>query len=246
MQWNESGLVLGVRRHGDESVVLEVMTALRGRHLGLVRGGRSPRLAAVLQSGNTVDLTWRARLDEHLGIYTVEPVASRAAQLMRSAVSVYLVQILTAHLRLLPERDPHPGLHQAAESALAGFASVERVSALEAASFVARFEIALLEELGVGLDLSQCAATGGRVDLAFVSPKSGRAVSREGAAGYEDRLFPLPVFLSENTQSNIAPADIVDAFRLSGHFLARHAYGPRQVGEPESRSALLRLVERES
>ncbi len=157
MEWREEGIVLGVRRQGETSVVAEVMTRSRGRHLGLVRGGRSRRLQPVLQPGNTVDATWRARLDEHLGFMTVEPVTLRAARLMESAVGLYGIQLLAAHLRLLPERDAHPRLFDTLALI------VEHLDdPVAAGSLILRFEIALLEELGFGLDLETCAATGGR------------------------------------------------------------------------------------
>ncbi|WP_029074191.1 DNA repair protein RecO [Kaistia adipata] len=243
MEWTDQGLVLGVRLHGETSVVLELMTPARGRHLGLVRGGRSRRLAPVLQPGNSVAVTWRARLDEHLGLFTVEPLVSRAARLIGDPGTIFALQTLTGHLRLLAEREPHPALHSAVESVLDLVAATEHPQLLDLAAFIARFELVLLEELGYGLELSACAATGARDELAYVSPKSGRAVSRAGAVGYEDRLLPLAPFLTGGP-SNGGPEELRDAFRLTGHFLARHVYRPRGLAEPVARREFIGQIDR--
>lgn len=243
MEWTDQGLVLGVRQHGETSVVLELMTPARGRHLGLVRGGRSRRLAPVLQPGNTVQAVWRARLDEQLGTFTIEPLTSRAARLIGDPAAIFALQTLTGHLRLLAEREPHPALHGAVEAALDLFAEAESPQLVDFATFIARFELVLLEELGFGLDLEACAATGAREELHFVSPKTGRAVSRSGAVGYEDRLLRLAPFMT-GAASNGGPEELRDAFRLTGHFLARHIYGPRGLREPTARSELLTQIDR--
>ena len=238
MNWTDEGLVLGCRPYGETSVVLELMTRARGRHLGLVRGGRSRRLRAALQPGNGVTATWRARIDEQLGAYELEPGEMRAARLIGSPFALYGLAALAAHLRLLPERDPHPDLFDASELLVRHLDEPEVAPAL----FV-RFEILLLAELGFGLDLAACAATGRRDDLAFVSPGTGRAVSRGPAAPYADRLLALPAFLSEATHE--APADDVEVaagFRLTGHFLTRHVYEPRNRPEPEERIRLVSLA----
>ena len=173
MEWRDEGIILGTRKHGETSAILEVMTRAHGRHLGLVRGGRSRKQQPVLQPGNRVDLLWRARLDEHLGIFQAEAIEMNAARLMDSAVAVYGLQTMAAHLRLLPERDAHGGLYEALAVMISHLDDADAAGEL-----VARFELLILDELGFGLDLSQCAATGSRQDLAYVSPKSGRAVSR--------------------------------------------------------------------
>ena len=163
MEWREEGIVLGVRRQGETSAVAEVMTRERGRHLGLVRGGRSRRLQPVLQPGNQVEATWRARLDEHLGFMTVEPVQLRAARLMESAVGLHGIQLLAAHIRLLPERDPHPRLYDAIQTIVAHLEEP-----LLAGALILRVEVMLLEDLGFGLGLDTCAASGRRDDLVYV------------------------------------------------------------------------------
>src|SRR5688500_16110003 len=208
MEWSEEGIVVGTRRHGETDVILEVVTSGRGRHLGLVKGGRSRRLRPVVQPGNTLALTWRARLDEHLGNFRVEPVRERSG-LTASAVGAFGLALAAVHLRLLPERDPHPRLYGALAALLDGF---DRPAL--AAEMMARFELMLLDELGFGLDLTSCAATGGRNELIFVSPKSGRAVSREAGGPYADRLLPLPSFLLASAGENGEPEAVQKAFLL--------------------------------
>ena len=184
MEWSEHGLILGLKKHGETSVILELMTRGHGRHLGVVRGGRSKTMQPVLQPGNEVAAVWRARLEEHLGLYAVEAAALRTDLLLSSPQGLHGVNWLGALLRLLPERDPHPGLYDRAQVLLAQIATP-----LAPALFV-HFELAILAELGFGLDLDECAATGGapRSDLCFPEigpcgqPRGGRALGGETAA----------------------------------------------------------------
>jgi DNA repair protein RecO (recombination protein O) len=240
MEWRDEGTIIGVRRHGESAVILEVMTRDHGRHLGLVRGGRSSRMQPVLQPGNAVALTWRARLDEHLGEYKVELLASHAARLMAQPVALYGLATIAALLRLLPERDPHPGLHEALSVLIAHLDELALAPAL-----LVRFELAMLAELGYGLSLERCAVTGARENLSHVSPKSGRAVSRQAAEPYRDRLLALPAFLSEGQGARRpAPAEIAAGFALTGFFLRRDIYEPRGLQEPPERARLLELAAR--
>jgi len=209
------------------------MTRAHGRHLGLVRGARSARLAAALQAGNSVGLVWRARLDEHLGGFAVEPLTLRAGRFLPSAMALSGLALLGALLRLLPERDPHEMLFDALLAVVETLDDEARAPAA-----LARFEARILGECGFALDLSVCAATGAREDLIYVSPKSGRAVS--GAAGepYRDRLLPLPAFLREAERQPTSD-EVADAFRLTGFFLERELFGPRGQKLPEARERLL-------
>ena len=190
MEWRDEGIVIGVRRHGETSAIIETMTRRHGRHLGLVRGGRSSRLRPALQPGNTLGLVWRARLDEHLGVYAVEPLALRAGRLIGSALGLAGIGWLGALMRLLPEREAHESLYE-------GLALIaDRLDdAAVAPALVALIEARILAECGFALDLDSCAATGAREDLIYVSPKSGRAVSAAAGAEWRDRLLPLPAFL---------------------------------------------------
>ncbi|WP_420410040.1 DNA repair protein RecO [Hoeflea sp.] len=232
MEWRDEGIILGLRKHGETSVIAEVMTRAHGRHMGIVRGGRSKRLQPVLQPGNTVDLVWRARLDEHLGQYQIELLDGRAGRLMQSAIGVHGVQAMAALLRLLPERDAHPRLHDAFAVILDTLDTPE-----EAGALYVRFELAVLEDLGFGLDLTACAATGVRTDLVYVSPKSGRAVSAEAGAPWAERMLPLPGFLVDRTRSCKDADMLAQAFSLSGYFLERHVFEPRGIEAPISRES---------
>src|SRR5438309_5879289 len=214
MRWTDEGIVLGSKRHGEANAILELMTQEHGRHLGLVRGGAGSRLRPVLQPGNRLKATWRARLDEHLGLYAVEGLDLPAASFLAAAHAVYGVTHLGALCRLLPERDPHPEVHEHLTAMLE-----QLDDPMTAGLEMVRFELQMLVELGFGLDLQSCAATGGEDDLGYVSPKSGRAVSRLAAAPWQDRLFRLPAFLSEAVTPSLA--DLADVFALTGLFLVR-------------------------
>lgn len=233
MQWTDEAVILGTRKHGENSVIAEVMTRARGRHMGIVRSGRSKAMQPVLQPGNLVEVTWRARLEEHLGEFRLEPVRSRAAALMESAVSIYGVQAMAALLRLLPERDPHPHLFDALNVILDHFDDPQ-----DACELYIRFELAVLNDLGFGLDLAECAATGARTDLAYVSPKSGRAVSRAAGEPYAERMLRLPAFLGEESRKAANADSLVDAFGLTAYFLERHVYEPRGLKMTEARDGL--------
>lgn len=233
MEWTGEGLIIGVRRHGETSVIAEVMVEGRGRHLGLVRGGRSTKLAATLQPGNSVQLTWRARLEEHLGTFNLEVTDSRAAGLIADRTKLYACQLLCDHLRLLPERDPHDRLLGLTIRILDG-------TPLETGTALARFELTLLDELGFGLDLSSCAVTGVTRGLSHVSPRTGRAVCLEAAAPYLDRLLELPAFLISDAVAT--PDDLAAAFALTGHFLDTHVWSARSVDPPATRSSLVSIL----
>lgn len=231
MQWSDDAIVLGGRDHGETSVILELMTRHQGRHLGIVHGGRSRRVRPMLQAGNGVVATWRARTDEQLGHLSLEPAIARASRLMASPLALYGLGTLALHLRLLPERDPHPGLYEAACVLLDHLDE----AALAPALFV-RFEMMLLAELGYGLDLSTCAATGRSDDLAYVSPRSGRAVGREAGGPYDARLLRLPAFLTRDEPTAAGADEVAAGFLLTGFFLDAHVYGPQGRPVPEERA----------
>jgi DNA repair protein RecO (recombination protein O) len=239
MEWTDEGIVLGVRRHGESSVIVELLTRGHGRHLGLVRGGAGKRMRPVLQPGNGVTAVWRARLDEHLGYYMIEGTRLRAARLLASPHAVYGVTHLAAVARLLPERDPHENIYEMLDRTLDDFED-----AGEAAVHLIRFELAMLAELGFGLDLEACAATGATADLIYVSPKSGRAVSRTAGAPFSDRLLRLPAFLrpGEGETGGWSDNDLSDGFALTGLFLLRHVLEPRGQGHSDARNGFINAV----
>ncbi len=237
MQWADDGIVLGVKRHGEASAIVELLTRGHGRHLGLVRGGSSSRMRPILQPGNTVAATWRARLDEHLGNYTVEGTRLRASLFLGASHAVYGLTHLAALTRLLPERDPHQNVYEVLEEILERLEDAER-----AGPIVVRYELMMLAELGFGLDLSQCAATGGTADLTYVSPKSGRAVSRDAGAPWRDKLMRLPRFLLDHDEEKPPATDVADGFEITGFFLARHLFEPRGLEVPEARRQFIAAI----
>lgn len=235
MEWTGEGLMLGTRRHGETSTIAEVMVVGRGRCLGLVRGGRSHKLTPTLQAGNSVQVTWRARLEDHLGNFTVELLQTRAADIMADRLRLYALQLICDHMRLLPERDPHDRLLQLALHALD-----HTDTPLLLGTDLARFELTLLEELGFGLDLASCAVSGETAGLTHVSPRTGRAVTAEVAAPYKGKLLELPTFLSQ--QEAATTTDLSAAFRLTGHFLAEHVWNARNISPPATRDSLIGML----
>lgn len=238
MDWTDEGIIIGTRRHGETSLIVELMTPGHGRHLGLVRGGRSKAQRPVLQTGNSVHATWRARLDAHLGNYAIEPATFRAAKLMETPAGLYGLQALAGLVRLLPERDPHPQIY----AALVAMVDLLHDPVL-AGALIVRFELRMLEELGFGLDLDRCVATGANDDLAYVSPKSGRAVSRSAGDPYRDRMLLLPAFLLAAPGARPGADDLLAAFRLTGFFFARHVYEPRGLAPPDARERFVALIQ---
>jgi len=239
MEWSDEGIILGVRRHGEAGAIVELLTRDHGRHLGLVRGGASSRLRPLLQPGNSVLAVWRARLDEHLGYYQLEGTRMRAATMLASSHAVYGVTHLGALARLLPERDPHQDIYEMLERTLDDFDD-----AGGAAVHLIRFELAMLAELGFGLDLSSCAATGATTELIYVSPKSGGAVSRSAGAPWRDKLLRLPEFLRDDHDDRNAwsAQDLLDGFELTGRFLLRNVLEPRGQGHSDARAGFINAV----
>ncbi|WP_159965721.1 DNA repair protein RecO [Profundibacterium mesophilum] len=235
MAWQEEGVLLSVRKHGESSAIVEAFTRSHGRHAGVVRGGGGRRMAPLLQPGGQLSFSWRARLEDHLGAFTIEPVRSRSAHFADPLALAGLSAVTSLLAFALPEREPHPGLYTRSV-ALLDMLGDEDVWPL--AYLV--FEMALLEELGFGLDLSRCTLSGDRENLAFVSPRTGRAVSREAAGDWADRLLPLPPCLLG--QGPATAGELLDGLRLTGHFLDTRlapALGDRPI--PGART---RLVER--
>ena len=214
MEWRDEGALIALRLHGESAAIIEVFTASHGRHSGVVRGGGSRRMAAALQPGGQVQVHWQARLDEHLGVFTVEPLASRARVLSdRLALAGLNAVCALVHLAL-PERDPHPALYAKTVDLLDHL-----ITTPDWPPAYLRWELDLLDDVGFGLYLTACAVTGSREDLAFVSPRSGRAVSRAGAGDWAARLLPLPPGLLG--QGPLHGDDLVQGLALTGHFLNR-------------------------
>lgn len=238
MEWRDEGAVLLMRPHGETAAIIEVFTAAHGRHAGIVRGGASRRLVPVLQPGGQVAVTWRARLDDHLGVFTVEPLRARAAVLQDRLAMAGLASVCAMLRMALPERESHPLLWRLTVALL------DRIETGESwqADYL-RWEMALLDELGFGLDLARCAVTGARDDLAYVSPKTGRAVSRGGAGDWASRLLPLPqVLLGQGAAQG---GELAQGLAITGHFLTRGLEPVLQGrGLPEARARLIALLAR--
>lgn len=237
MEWQGTGVIISVRKHGETSTIVDVLTESHGRHAGLVRGGAGRKLAPILQPGTQVDVEWRARLEEHLGNYNIEPIQSRAAILSDRLALSAMGSICALVNFAFPERLALPRLYVATINLF------DQMAAGRAwLSDYALWEYAVLEELGYGLDLDSCAATGVMQDLIYVSPKSGRAVSREAGAKWADRMLPLPRFLRAQTASKEA-SEVLDALKTTGYFLERRlapALGNRPL--PDARGRFLSVL----
>jgi DNA repair protein RecO (recombination protein O) len=236
MEWQGDGLILNVRRHGETSAIIDVLTRERGRHSGLVRGGRSRTQRPVLQAGNLVHLVWRARLEDHLGQFTADPSRMIVASVIDSAPRLAALNTITTLASLLPEREPHPRLYEASLLLLDHIDDDDIWPAL-----LVRWELGLLDELGFGLDLERCALSGARDGLAYVSPKTGKAVTQAQGEPWKDRLLRLPGFVCGGP-ARASASEVADGLQLSGYFLARHVFEPRGVSEPVSRARIVKWL----
>ncbi|MEQ1578268.1 MAG: DNA repair protein RecO [Hyphomicrobium sp.] len=239
MEWSDEAIVLSVRPHGETAAVAELFTRSHGRHLALVHGGRSRKLRPVLQTGNHIDAAWKARLSEHLGHATVELRKGYGASIMDDAAALSALTTLCTLSRLLPERDPHPALFEITLFVLSFLDDMSVWPAL-----LVRWELALLEELGFGLDLSECASTGSNDQLIYVSPKSGRAVSASAGEPYRDKMLPLPGFLSKTGDRSATKQDVLSGFKLTGYFLETRVLAPRDEKLPDARGRITALLDR--
>ena len=238
MEWQQTGVLLSVKRHGENSSIVDVFTRSHGRWKGLVRGGRSRTMRPVLQPGNVVEATWRARLPDHLGSFTMEPVLFRAARLIDEPLRLAGLTALTELTRVLPEREAHERVFDAMQIVLDALEDDDLWPAL-----LVRWELGLLDDLGYGLDLTSCAATGTNDNLIYVSPRSARAVSASAGEPYHDKLLALPAFLT-GAPGTPTLEDIVNGFMLTGYFLNRHLFAARGLAAPESRGWIIDRLQR--
>lgn len=243
MQWNEDAIVLAARRQGESALVAHVLTREHGRHAGLVYGGQGRRGRTVYQTGNIVAIAWRARLAEHLGNFSGELVEGHAARLIEDKMRLACLAAAAAMAESgLPEREPHP---RAFDGLCALLDTLDRDRGWRAA--YPRWELDLLAELGFGLDLSRCAATGTAEELIYVSPKSGQAVCRAAGEPYSSRMLKLPSFLLGTGQgSEPAKEDILDALALTGFFWRERVFEPQSRTLPPARSRFIDLLAREA
>jgi DNA repair protein RecO (recombination protein O) len=235
MEWHDRAFVLAARRHGENAAIVELLTGEHGRHAGLVRGGQSPKLRGVLEPGNEVTAVWRGRLSEHLGTIACELVRPHAAGLLddpdRLAGLTAAAALVAA---ALPEREPYPEVFASFEGLLQALDS-----GIDWPAHYVAWERDLLGALGFGLDLSRCAVSGAMTDLAYVSPRTGRAVSRAAGLPYHDKLLKLPEFIWSDGPAD--PQQIAFGMILTEHFLVRHVFQPQGRSLPAARS---RLAER--
>lgn len=235
MEWQDEGIVLSARKHGESSAIITLMTRSQGRHAGLVRGGAGRKARGLLQPGNQVSATWRARLAEHLGTFTCEMLHAYAAPLLNDPLRLAGLSAACAVTDIsLPEREAHVAVYDGLLALIKAFESDDWPSAY------VKWEVGLLGEMGFGLDLSSCAATGSLEDLTYVSPKSGRAVSSEAGQPYINSLLPLPAFLLTEGQAGTV-TEVRDGLTLTGYFLERHALHQGQPLPPARQRLLNRL-----
>jgi len=235
MEWSDDAIVLSSRAHGESGAILDLLTRDHGRHSGLVRGGASRRVAPTLQPGNSIHVQWRARLEEQLGSYACELARARAGELMDSRQALAGLNAFTAvTTAAMPEREAHASVF------LGGEILLEAMMTCDAAHWLpvyVRWEAGLLDALGFGLDLSECAATGARTDLVYVSPKTGRAVSRDAAGIYAARLFALPAFMLDPA-AEPADGEVAAGLAMTGHFLLERVLRPHGKELPPARMRL--------
>ncbi|KPQ06059.1 MAG: DNA repair protein RecO [Rhodobacteraceae bacterium HLUCCA12] len=236
MEWTGEGIVLAARPHGESAAIIDVLTAEQGRHSGVVRGGAGRRLSPILQPGSEVQVTWRARLDAHLGHFTVEPLRNRVAALLGDPDRLAALNALCAlAVFALPEREPQQRLYAGAVAVIDRLAQ----GGPWFAAYLA-WERLLLEETGYGLDLGACAVTGATEGLAYVSPRTGRAVTAVGAGDWSARLLPLPPLMTDGDDTGADRAQMAVGLRLTGHFLEAvlaPALGDRPLPEARARLA---------
>jgi DNA repair protein RecO (recombination protein O) len=240
MEWTDEAFVLAARRHGEGAAVVQLLTRDHGRHAGLVHGGGSASKRALVEPGNRVQANWRGRLPEHLGRVTLEVERSYAAALMDDPRRLSALASACAVGEVaLPEREPHPAMFHATRALLDSLADTG--DDVWPAVYI-RWELGLLGELGFGLDLTSCAATGQTDDLVYVSPRTGRAVSRAAGEPYRDKLLALPAFLAPFGGNGVTPRDIRSGIELTRYFLARHVFDPLNRPLPGARDRLTDLL----
>ncbi len=227
--WQDQGIVLSVRRHGENGAIVSLLTKGYGRHAGYVRGAQGKAMRGTLEAGNLVDANWQSRVAENLGSLSLELVYAPAARIMSDPLKLAALQAACALCdAALPEREAHAGLFHGL-SAL--FETLE--TDVWGAAYV-MWEIAFLKELGFSLDLSRCAGGSDSDDLIYVSPKTGRAVSREAGEAYKDRMLPLAAFLSP-CGGGADEAAVMDGLAMCAHFLEHWAFAHHYSGIPEQR-----------
>ena len=242
MEWQDDAIVLSAIRFGEHDALLEVMTPNHGRSRGFVKAGMSRRNKAVLQPGNKLAVSWRSRLETNLGRFQVELVHSPLGYLISDPARMAALAAVSAVIQsTMPERQVHAGVFEALDGFIKLLEAEDGSLAVWGAA-LARIELGVLAELGYGLDLSECAATGSRDNLVYVSPKSGRAVSAEGGAPYKGRLLDLPAYLLGEGELSADTAQ--QGLRLTGFFLERNVWIVAGNGQPDARERLVARLQK--
>jgi DNA repair protein RecO (recombination protein O) len=248
MEWTDEAIVLSARKHGESAAILQLLTRGHGRHAGLLHGGGGGRGRGALQPGNRIQAVWRARLADHLGVFACELMRSGGASLLEDPLRLAALSSACALTETaLPEREPHSDVFEGLDALIAALEATDEVGGWGRA-YVA-WELGLLAALGFGLDLSRCAATGRNDELAFVSPRTGRAVSLSASEPYRDRLLPLPRFLAGQGSAGPLPVeagDILAGLSLTAHFLERHVFAALNRGIPPARPAFTDRLRRQA
>lgn len=240
MEWRGNAFVLTSRRHGESSAIINVLSREEGRYAGLVRGGAGKNRRPIIEPGNRINATWRARLEEHLGTFECELVEAHAARWLGDALRLgAMSSALGVAATALPEREAHPSIFDGLEVLLTSLGGNDWPSVY------VKWEIGLLTELGFGLDLTSCAATGQTDDLIYVSPKSGRSVSREAGEPYRDKMLPLPPFLRESGRAGSAQ-EVADGLRLTGYFLDNQVYAVSGAELPDARKRFFQRLRKKA
>ena len=231
-EWTDGALIVGIKKFAERDAVLSFLTQNHGRHSGLVKGVFSKRHAGDFQIGNLVQISWKARLEEHLGTVKAELLTAYAVKVLDDPARLTALSCLCAMCSLLPERENVPDFFEK---------TLEQIALLPFDGWAARYalwETALLKALGFGLDLSACAVTGETEDLIYVSPRSGRAVSRHAGEPWRDKLLELPAFL-RNGKDELDSGEIKKALKLTGFFLENHVLKTLDCTIPAVRSRLI-------
>lgn len=238
MEWSDDAIVLSARKHGEGAIILNLLTLERGHWSGLVRGGASKRNRGLFEPGNFVRATWTARLEDHLGNFRCEAETATAAAVMHDPLRLSALSAACAMAdACLPEREAHRPAYEGLAVLLGCLGDDDPAWP----TIYAKWELGLLQELGFGLDINQCAVTGAAENLAYVSPRSGRAVTEEGAGVYKDRLFPLPEFLISSGYTGDYH-EIAQALDITGHFLARDVFVHNRHQTPKARDRFTALL----
>lgn len=244
MEWQDEGIVLSAARFGEHDALLEIMTRCHGRARGYVKAGMSRRQKANLQVGNRLSVNWRARLETNLGRFSLELIHSPFGQMVGDGARVSALSAVSSVVAsTMPERESHEGIFERLE-AVVSLLEKEGGGMILWGGALAKLELAALKELGYGLDLRECAATGTTENLVYVSPKTGRAVSEEAGGPYKGRLLPLPRFLTGGKLADATSGDVLNAFRTTGYFLDRFVWIVHGKGQPPARDRFVTTLAR--